>query len=80
MSHKPIDKVGRIVIPKGIRKQLNWNQNDVLEMTTDQENESLIIKKKRDHCVVCGSKTNLYLIKEDLLICGKCLNSIIKSK
>ena len=80
MSHKPIDKAGRIVIPKGIRKQLNRNQNDVLEMSADQESESLIIKKKRNSCIACGSKNNLYTLKADLLLCEACLNSIKKCK
>lgn len=80
MSHKLIDKAGRIVIPKGIRTQLNWNQNDILEMKADQESGSWIIKKKRNSCIACGSKMNLHTIKEDLLLCEVCLDSIRKSK
>ena len=39
-----IDGLGRVVIPKEIRKKLNWQEEDALEFYLD-ENNNLVLKK-----------------------------------
>ena len=40
---RKIDFLGRITIPKEVRSQLNWDDNDFLEMTISDD--SLIFRK-----------------------------------
>ena len=46
-----IDNLGRVVIPKSIRKALNIEHNDEISMYVDSE--SLIIKKGYRACSLC---------------------------
>lgn len=39
-----IDDLGRVCIPKAVRKQLGWQGQDPLELYLD-ENNSLVLKK-----------------------------------
>lgn len=39
-----IDDLGRVCIPKAIRKQLDWQEHDPLDFYLD-ENNNLILKK-----------------------------------
>lgn len=41
---KLIDDLGRVCIPKAIREQLNWQDQDPLEFYLD-ENNNLVLKK-----------------------------------
>lgn len=41
---KLIDNLGRVCIPKAIREQLNWQDQDPLEFYLD-ENNNLVLKK-----------------------------------
>ena len=49
-----IDNLGRVVIPKSIRKALNIEYNDEISMYV--EGESLVIKKGHRSCSLCDSK------------------------
>ncbi|MGP7817808.1 AbrB/MazE/SpoVT family DNA-binding domain-containing protein [Niallia sp. 01092] len=52
------DKLGRIVVPKELRKTLNINYDDPLEIFTD-EDKIVLQKYKRDsHCMVTGEHIN----------------------
>lgn len=39
-----LDDLGRVVIPKEIRKKLDWQEEDALEFYLD-ENNNLVLKK-----------------------------------
>ena len=55
-----IDNLGRVVIPKSIRKALNIEHND--EISLHVEGESLVIKKGYRACSLCAvSYTHLTL-------------------
>ncbi len=48
-----IDKMGRVVIPKEIRKQLNVeNEIDSFEIFVDED--KVILKKYSPACIFCG--------------------------
>ena len=68
-----IDNLGRIVIPKTIRKALDINHNDDISMYV--ENNQLIITKGHKSCDICGNKKVNVQIK-DKFLCSKCLKTI----
>ena len=72
-----IDELGRIVIPKEIRKKLEINIKDPMEIYV--EGHAITLKKVENNCVFCESSKNLITFK-DKLICEKCFNSLHKLK
>ncbi len=68
-----IDNLGRIVIPKSIRKALYIDHNDDISMYV--ENNQLIITKGHKNCDICGNKKVNVQIK-DKFLCSKCLKAI----
>lgn len=70
---RPIDELGRIVLPKEIRKNLNLNTKDGMEIYT--EGERIILKKHMPNCIFCGSDNDLINF-QDKLICPACLGEL----
>ena len=68
-----IDELGRIVLPKEIRKKLNINIKDHMEIYAD--NHSITLKKVEDKCIFCGEEKGLISFKEKL-ICKNCLDEL----
>ena len=68
-----LDELGRIVIPKEIRKKLEIDQKDPIEIFID--GNSIVLKKYEKGCIFCNNSKDLQVYK-DKLICKKCLNSI----
>ena len=56
-----IDNLGRVVIPKSIRKALNVEHNDEISMHV--ENQALIITKNNNVCTICGKKKLNFKLK-----------------
>lgn len=73
---RPIDQLGRVVIPKELRKQFNWNEEDRVEFFV--ENDSVILKKYVPGCHCCGEIKGLTKVL-DFDICPKCLNEFKKA-
>ena len=40
-----LDDLGRLVIPKEIRRVLGWKEGDPLELYFDKENKTIVLKK-----------------------------------
>ena len=70
---RKVDDLGRIVIPKEVRKNLKISENDVLEIFSDSS--SIIIKKQNISCILCGSKRNLIVFNEKN-ICKNCIKKL----
>jgi len=70
---RDVDSLGRIVIPKSIRKALNINVKDKLEIHT--EGDSIIINKYTPFCIFCGNDENIKDFN-DKKICSNCLEKI----
>jgi len=68
-----IDPLGRIVIPKPIRKQYNLEENDKLELFN--EKDGIFLKKYSVACEFCGNDENLIKFR-DKTICEKCLKEL----
>ena len=69
-----LDELGRVVIPKEIRKKLQIEQKDPIEIFID--GNSIVLKKFEKGCIFCNSSKDLITYK-DKLICKKCKEKII---
>ena len=71
---RKIDELGRIVLPIELRRNLNINERDSLEIFV--ENDCIILKKyDLNNCVFCGNSDNLKLFKNKT-VCEKCIEEI----
>ena len=68
-----LDELGRVVIPKEIRRKLNIEQKDPIEIFI--EGNSIVLKRYENGCIFCNNSKDLQLYKEKL-ICKKCLEKI----
>lgn len=65
---RAIDNLGRVVVPKEVRRVFNWNEGDSVEFYT--EGETVVLKKYQPGCIFCG-ETNVTTFKGKR-ICQKC--------
>ena len=70
-----IDELGRVVVPADIRKSLDINDGDKLEIFVDYSQNSIIIKKYNTSCSFCGSSTSVKSFSGKP-ICEDCINKI----
>jgi transcriptional pleiotropic regulator of transition state genes len=70
---RPIDPLGRLVIPAEIRKTMEWPEKTPMEIYT--EGDSVIIKKYQPACIFCGSLDDVHEFKGKK-VCGKCASEI----
>ena len=68
-----IDSLGRVVIPKSIRKALDVEHNDEISMYV--ENQALIITKNNNVCTICAKEKIVVQIK-DKYLCKSCVETI----
>ncbi|KGO13861.1 AbrB family transcriptional regulator [Clostridium botulinum] len=69
------DDLGRIVIPKELRRTLNIEEGDGLEIYT--EGEQIILKKYEPCCIFCGEGKEVINFKGKN-ICKICLKELGK--
>ncbi len=74
-NFREIDKAGRIVISKDIRKHFNINAGDILQINADDE--VITIRKAENKCVFCNSTEKLQEFGGKH-ICSDCLAEIRK--
>ena len=75
---RPVDDLGRVVVPKEIRNRYGWEPHDIIEIHTG-DNGTVILKKQEDDCALCGSLTGLELHeKSGKLVCLSCRESMGK--
>lgn len=70
---RPVDELGRIVIPKEIRRSFKIKDKDLLEIFI--EGDSIVLKKTDSLCIFCGSDEQLEELN-DKFICRKCIAKI----
>lgn len=70
---RQLDSLGRIVLPIELRRTMDINARDSVEIFVDQN--SIILKKFLPCCVFCDRTTDLhtYLGK---LVCNSCCSSL----
>ncbi|WP_294377111.1 AbrB/MazE/SpoVT family DNA-binding domain-containing protein [uncultured Clostridium sp.] len=70
-----IDNLGRVVIPKEIRKKHSMNEGEPV-VISDCGNY-VIVKKYINGCIFCGNTKDVIEYK-DICICNKCRKSLSK--
>ncbi|MBQ8860011.1 MAG: AbrB/MazE/SpoVT family DNA-binding domain-containing protein [Ruminococcus sp.] len=68
-----IDQLGRIVIPKPLRKKYDLELGDSLELFN--EDDGILMKKYCMTCAFCGNDDNLTKFKEKT-VCENCLKEL----
>lgn len=74
-----VDSMGRVVIPRKIRKKLNLNVGDKLEIYTHKD--YAVLEKVVKRCVFCRATEKLIKADNGLFVCTKCqdiLNCIVE--
>ncbi len=71
---RSVDKMGRVVIPKEIRKQLKV-ENDVDSFEIFMENDQVILKKYRPTCIFCDSLLDS-VAYEGYTVCKSCIEKL----
>ncbi|MBG9773541.1 AbrB/MazE/SpoVT family DNA-binding domain-containing protein [Brevibacillus laterosporus] len=68
---RKIDELGRIVIPKEIRKTQGLTYGTPMELFVDED--QIILRKYEPGCVLCGSVSGLETHKSGKTVCRNCL-------
>lgn len=72
---RKVDELGRIVLPIELRRTLNINERDYLEIFTD--NDQIVLKKYEPSCIFCGEADDIQSYKGKN-ICKGCLKELAK--
>ncbi len=72
---RKVDELGRIVLPIELRRTLDIDIKDSLEIYV--ENDSIVLKKYEPTCIFCGNSNNLITFN-DKNICHDCLDKLKK--
>lgn len=70
---RKVDELGRVVLPKELRRTFNIEEKDGLEIFVD--GETIILKKYEPGCVFCDSLDKITFHKGKP-ICKKCLEEL----
>jgi transcriptional pleiotropic regulator of transition state genes len=75
---RKVDDLGRIVIPKEIRKSQNIEPSCPMEIYTNED--TIMIKKYTagEACILCGEITDNMHKYKDRNVCENCLNDLQK--
>ncbi len=74
---RSIDELGRIVLPMELRKTMDINSKDKLEIYVD--GDSIVLKKHQFACSFCGSCEDVVNFK-DHCICKNCIEELKSDK
>ena len=70
---RQLDSLGSVVLPIELRRTLDINTRDMLEILV--EGNAIILRKYEPNCHFCGGSSGLTPYK-DKMICRRCLNEI----
>lgn len=70
-----IDELGRIVIPKEMRRKMDIQNNDPVEIFV--EGDHILLSKYVPSCIFCGSTEEVMLFK-DKRICKACREELVR--
>jgi len=75
---RKLDDLGRIVIPKELRRVYGVEPGDAMEIFTSGEEIVLRKYKPADGCTLCGTVTDRYAELGDRRICAGCAELIME--
>ncbi|MDY6037598.1 MAG: AbrB/MazE/SpoVT family DNA-binding domain-containing protein [Eubacterium sp.] len=70
---RPVDALGRVVIPIELRRSLDINTDDSLEVFV--QDDYIMLKKFEPRCVFCGSSDDVTEI-HGKNVCGECIKEL----
>ena len=70
---RKVDELGRVVLPVELRRMLDIDIKDPLEIYVDDD--SIVLKKYVPACIFCGNAKDIYNFKGKK-ICPNCINEI----
>lgn len=70
---RKVDELGRIVLPIELRRTLDIEVKDPMEIYVDVEN--IILKKYMPNCIFCGCADDLVDYKRKI-VCKKCIKEM----
>lgn len=65
-----LDDLGRVVLPIELRRALDWQERDRIEIFTEEH--QIILKKFEPNCCFCGGRKELKEFR-GRLVCAKCI-------
>ena len=71
---RPVDALGRVVVPMEIRNTFDIKTKDLLEIYV--QGDKIILKKHSTSCSLCGNDSGEMVDFEDKKICKHCINKI----
>lgn len=74
---RKIDELGRIVIPKELRKTMGIGKKTPMEIYVDDN--KIIFKKYQPGCTFCGNIENI-VEYEGKVICNDCLEKMLQKR
>jgi len=72
---RKLDSLGRIVLPKSLRRQLNIKVGDNIEMFVDQDG-NVVLDKYLPRCVFCENVSEDLVEYKGKVICRDCLSML----
>ena len=70
---RPVDELGRIVLPVETRKMMDLNPKDGVEVFI--EDDKIILKKYRPSCIFCGEADGVIDFKGKK-VCRSCIEAL----
>lgn len=70
---RKIDDLGRMVIPIELRKTMNIDKKDPMEIYVDEE--KIILKKYEPACIFCGNADEIFEF-EGKSVCHECVDKM----
>lgn len=72
---RKLDSLGRIVLPKSLRKELSISEGDDIEMYVDDDG-NVVLDKYIPRCVFCDMAKSDVVNYKGKVICNDCLNDM----
>lgn len=72
---RPVDALGRIVIPMEIRDTFDIKSKDCVEIFV--QGDKIILKKHVESCIFCSSEENLTTFGEKV-VCKSCIKRLAR--
>ena len=70
---RPVDALGRVVIPVELRRNLGIDTNDSLEIYV--EGQFIMLKKYEPACIFCGNADDVRMI-HGKCVCAACIEEM----
>ena len=68
-----LDKLGRVVLPIELRRGLDWNEHDRVEIFI--EDDRVILQQYEPNCLFCGGTKNLKEFRGKQ-VCARCVEKM----